>query len=43
MEITINKGKVTSIVSLETGMGISISKDYEIINTFEPENVKNMK
>ena len=40
VEITVNRGKVTSITSSETGMGFSIGKDYKIINAFEPKNVK---
>ena len=43
VEITVIKGKITSITSSETGMGLSISKNYKIINVFEPENVKTLK
>ena len=34
VEVTVIKGKTTSITSSETGMGLSISKNYKIINVF---------
>lgn len=40
VEITVDKNKVTSITSLETGMGLSIGKEFEIINIFDKENKK---
>lgn len=43
VDITFDKNKVINITSLETGMGISIGKSYEIINVFEPEKVKMVK
>lgn len=43
VDITVDKNKVISITSLETGMGISIGKSYEIINVFEPEKLKKFK
>ena len=43
LEITVIKGKIIFITSSETGMRLSISKNYKIINVFEPENVKTLK
>ena len=37
VNITVDNGKVVNITSLETGMGFSIGKRYEIINVFKPE------
>ena len=36
VDIVISKNKVVNITSLETGMGISIGKNYDIINVFKP-------
>ena len=43
VDITFDKNKVKYITSLETGIGFSIGKSYEIINVFEPEKVKLVK
>lgn len=43
VDITVDKNKIKSITSFETGMGISIGKSYEIINLFSPEKVKMFK
>lgn len=43
VDITVDKNKIKSITSFETGMGISVGKSYEIINLFSPEKVKMFK
>ena len=43
VDITVDKNRIVNITSLETGMGFSIGKNYEIINVFEPEIAKNVK
>lgn len=43
VEIAVDKNRIVNITSLETGMGFSIGKNYEIINVFEPEIAKNVK
>lgn len=43
VDIVLDKGKVSSIVSLETGMGIFLDDNFEIINCFEKENKKALK
>ena len=43
VEVTFEKNKVKSITSVETGMGFSIGKKYEIINVFEFEKQKMVK
>lgn len=43
VEVTFDKNKVKSITSMETGMGLSIGKKYEIINIFELEKQKMVK
>ena len=43
MDITVDKNKIKNITSLETGIGISIGKSYEIINVFEPKKAKILK
>lgn len=43
VDITVDKNKIKNITSLETGMGISIGKNYEIINVFDPKKAKIFK
>lgn len=43
VDITIDRKKVTSVTSLETGMGISIGKGYEIINVLDKDYKKTLK
>ncbi len=43
VEVTFDKNKVKSITSMETGMGLSIGKKYEIINVFDLEKQKMVK
>lgn len=42
VDITVNGKKVTSITSLETGMGFSIGKNYEIINELDKNYKKTL-
>lgn len=43
VDIVLDKGKVSFIVSLETGMGIFLDDNFEISNCFEKENKKALK
>lgn len=43
VDISLEKGKVVSITSLDTGMGIILDNNFEIINCFEKENKKALK
>lgn len=42
VDINVSRKKVTSITSLETGMGISIGEKYEIVNTVEMDYKKTL-